>query len=91
LVKIIFSSIIAKATQGEREVILTASTLRDALNQLVTRYGDPFKKRILDESGNPKRFLNFYVNGKNAHFLKYLDTPLNEKDEVSVLPSVTGG
>jgi MoaD family protein len=91
LVKIIFSSIIAKATQGEREVILTASTLRDALNQLVTRYGDPFKKRIFDESGNPKRFLNFYVNGKNARFLKYLDTPLNEKDEVSVLPSVTGG
>ena len=91
MVKIIFSSIIAKATQGEREVILTASTLRDALNQLVTRYGDPFKKRILDESGNPKRFLNFYVNGKNAHFLKYLDTSLNEKDEVSVLPSVTGG
>jgi len=91
LVKIVFSSIITSATQGEREVTLTASTLRDALNQLVTRYGDPFKERILDASGNPKRFLNFYVNGKNARFLKYLDTPLSEKDEVSVLPSVTGG
>jgi len=91
LVKIVFSSIIATATQGEREVNLTASTLRDALNQLVTRYGDPFKERVLDASGNPKRFLNFYVNGKNARFLKYLDTPLNEKDEVTVLPSVTGG
>jgi MoaD family protein len=91
LVKIVFSSVIASATQGEREVTLTASTLREALNQLVTRYGDPFKERILDASGNPKRFLNFYVNGKNARFLKYLDTPLSEKDEVSVLPSVTGG
>lgn len=91
MVKIVFSSIITSATQGEREVTLTASTLRDALNQLVTRYGDPFKERILDASGNPKRFLNFYVNGKNARFLKYLDTPLSEKDEVSVLPSVTGG
>ena len=91
MVKVVFPSIIAKVTNGEREVSLSASTLNEALSQLVTRYGDPFKERILDSSGKPKRFLNFYVNGKNVRFIAYLNTTLSDTDELTILPSASGG
>lgn len=91
MVKVIFPSIIAKATNGEREVTISASTLNEALDQLATRYGDPFKERIFDSPGKPKRLLNFYVNGKNVRFINYLNTPLSDTDELTILPSTTGG
>ena len=50
-----------------------------------------FKERIFDSPGNHKRFLNFYVNGKNVRFTDYLNTSLSETDELTILPSATGG
>ena len=91
MVKIILASIIAKATNGEREITVTAPTLRDALSQLVHKYGDPVQQKIFAAPGKPRRFLNIYVNGKNIQFLQNLDTPLLDTDEVTILPSVTGG
>ena len=91
MVKVVLPSIMAKATNGEKEVTVSASTLNEVLNQLVTRYGEAFKERIFDSSDKPKRFLNFYVNGKNAHFTGYLSTPLNDTDVVTILPSASGG
>jgi molybdopterin synthase sulfur carrier subunit len=91
MVKVVVPSIIAKITNGEREVQVSASTLNEVLAQLVTRYGEPFKERIFDVSGKPKRFLNFYVNGRNVRFINDLDTPLKDTDEVTILPSASGG
>jgi adenylyltransferase/sulfurtransferase len=91
LVKIIFPSIITKVTNGEKETQVSASTVEDALNQLTLKYGDSFKNRIFDVSGNPKRFLNLYVNGKNIRFLNNLATPVTDDDEMTILPSITGG
>lgn len=91
MVKVVLPSIIAKVAKGEKEVTVSATTLQEALNQLVNRYGESFKKRIFDSSGKPKRFLNFYVNGKNVRFIKFLETRLKEDDELIILPSVTGG
>ena len=91
MVKVVFPSIIAKTTNGEREIVLTASTLKDVLDQLVLKYGDSFKERIFDSSGKPKRFLNFYINGKNIRFLDNLNTILKQTDEITILPSASGG
>ena len=91
MVKVVFPSIIAKHTNGDREVTLSASTLNEALDELVTRYGDSFKKRIFDSTGKPKHFLNFYVNGKNIRFINNLNTIINDSDELTILPSVGGG
>lgn len=91
MVKVVFPSIITNATNGEREVEVTASTLREALDKLVIRYGEIFKERILDPSGKPKRLLNFYVNGRNVRFLDQLNTCVEEKDEITILPTVSGG
>ncbi|WP_309492465.1 ubiquitin-like small modifier protein 1 [Candidatus Hecatella orcuttiae] len=90
-VKISFPSVFTALTRGEREVEVSASSLREALSQLVERYGEKFKDRVFDQAGNLRRLLNIYVNGKNIRHLQGLETALKDGDEVSVLPAVSGG
>ncbi len=78
-------------TAGEKETKVDATTLREAVDRLVFRYGNAFKERVFDPAGNTRSLLNFYVNGKNARFLKQLETKLNEGDKVLILPTVSGG
>lgn len=91
MVKIVFPSIIAKVTSGEREVIVKALTIKEALTQLVTRYGESFEANIFDSSGKPKRLLNFFLNGRNIRFINDLNTQLKDTDVVTILPSASGG
>lgn len=90
-VKVIFPSVMTSLTAGEKETGLSASTLSQAIDEIVARYGDAFRERVLDSSGKLKRLLNFYVNGKNVRFLKQLETPLNDGDEISIIPLASGG
>lgn len=90
-VKVIFPSVMASVTAGEREIEVSASTLGQAIDEIAARYGDAFRKRVLDPSGKLKRLLNFYVNGKNVRFLKQLETPLKDGDEISIIPLASGG
>ncbi len=89
--KVVFPSVITGVTAGEKKTEVSASTLREVVDKLVVKYGDAFRERIFDPSGKLKRLLNFYVNGKNVRFLKQLETPLNDDDEVLILPTVSGG
>ncbi len=90
-VKVVFPSVIASVTAGEKETEVSASTLGEVIDRLVAKYGDALKQRIFDSSGNLSKFLNFYVNGKNISFLKQLETQLNDGDKVLILPTVSGG
>jgi MoaD family protein len=76
---------------GRKEVETEASSLREALDTLTAEYGDKLKTKILDTTGNPRRQIKIYVNGKDIRFLNKLDTRLNDGDEVLILPAVTGG
>ncbi|MCG6135819.1 MAG: MoaD/ThiS family protein [Nostoc sp. LLA-1] len=49
------------------------------------------KSRLCDEKGQPRRFLNLYVNSEDIRFLEGIDTPLKDGDEVSIVPAVAGG
>jgi molybdopterin synthase sulfur carrier subunit len=49
------------------------------------------KERVLDESGQLRRFVNIYVNGDDVRFIDGLNTALKDGDEVSIVPAVAGG
>jgi len=49
------------------------------------------KERICDESGSVRRFVNIFVKDEDIRFLQNLDTPLGDKDEVSIVPAIAGG
>jgi sulfur-carrier protein len=65
----------------------TVSGLIDALDQSCPG----IKARICDEQGQPRRFLNFYVNSEDIRFLEGVNTTLQDGDEVSIVPAVAGG
>jgi len=47
--------------------------------------------RILDPSGQIRRFVNIYVNGEDVRFLEDKATPVKPTDEVSIVPAIAGG
>lgn len=49
------------------------------------------RERVLDESGQLRRFVNIYVNGDDVRFIDGLNTALKDGDEVSIVPAVAGG
>jgi MoaD family protein len=83
--------VLASATGGNRQIEMEAATVKDAISHLVSTYGEEFERKVLEPTGQPKRLLNFYVNGKNVRFLSNLDTELKDGDEVMLLPAVGGG
>jgi len=79
-----------KLTSDQDEVSVEASTVAQLLDALEAKYPG-LKERICDENGNPRRFINLYVNNEDIRFLQGLDTPLKEDDTVSIIPAIAGG
>lgn len=92
MVRLVLASPIATATRGEREIDLEFEGTLAALFEAITaRYGDQFRQRILDRDGGLKRFVNVYVNGEDARYLRGLDTPVPRDATVDLLPAIAGG
>ena len=77
-------------TSGKSEVAVEAGTVAEALNQLTAQF-DGLKDRLLDESGEVRRFVNVYVNEDNIKDRDNLATPIKDGDTISILPSIAGG
>ncbi len=47
--------------------------------------------RLTEPNGQPRRWVNFYVDGEDIRMLGGMQTPLREGAEVYIVPSVAGG
>ena len=75
------------ATRGEREVEAAGGTVRELLDDLVTRF--PELHEQLYEDGDVVPFVNVYVAGEDVRTLEGLDTPVT--GGVILLPAMAGG
>jgi len=92
MVRLVLASPIAVATRGDREIdIEFEGTLAGLFDAVTARYGSAFRDRIFDGSGGLKRFVNVYVDGEDARYLKGLDTPIPRDATVDLLPAIAGG
>jgi len=82
---------VLNAGSGEKKTELDASTLKESFEKISEIMGDDFKRRVLESDGSPRTLINIYINGKNAAFSDGIDTPLNDGDEIYILPAVAGG
>jgi molybdopterin synthase sulfur carrier subunit len=78
-------SLLAAQAGGQGRFEVEAATLDNALRQL------PVADLLLDESGELRRLVNVYVDGKDARELEGLNTPVAEAGEVRVIAAVAGG
>ena len=76
---------------GEKKIDISADSISDAFVKVSESMGDDFKRRVLESDGAPRSLINIYINGKNAKFSGGMDTPLQDGDEVYILPAVAGG
>lgn len=77
-------------TSGEGEVVLEATTVREAIGALDQAHPG-IGERLLDESGELRRFVNLFVADEDVRFLDGLNTPLAAGQTLSVIPAVAGG
>jgi molybdopterin synthase sulfur carrier subunit len=76
-------------TGGEGETEVEGTSVGEVLEALYERY-DGLRDRIT-EDGELRRFVNIYARGEDIRFGDGLDTPVNDGDEVTILPAVAGG
>ena len=76
-------------TGGEGETQVEGDSVGEVLEALYERY-DGLRDRIT-EDGELRRFVNIYARGEDIRFGDGLDTPLEDGDEVTILPAVAGG
>jgi molybdopterin synthase sulfur carrier subunit len=83
-------TILRPYTQGVSEVSAEGSTLIEVLDSLDGSYPG-IKGRVLDESGELRRFVNVYVDDDDVRFADGLQTSIKDGGQVSIIPAVAGG
>ncbi|MGH2416571.1 MAG: MoaD/ThiS family protein [Microcystaceae cyanobacterium] len=89
-VKVLIPTPLQKFTSNKATIECTGNTVSELINSLENSCPG-IKARLCDDEGNPRRFLNFYVNSEDIRFLDGAETELKDGDEVSIVPAVAGG
>jgi sulfur-carrier protein len=89
-VKVLVPTTLQKFTNDQATIECGGTNISELIDQLEASCPG-IKARLCDESGKPRRFLNFYVNDEDIRFLEGTDTVLADGDKVSIVPAVAGG
>ena len=78
--------------QAEPIMLQDKATVRDLLDLLAEKHGEPFKRAVYDpKDADMKPHHILAVNGLILNQLDNLNTKLKDGDRVAVMPVVTGG
>lgn len=72
------------------DVAISGGTLGEVLDTL-RREHPRLERRLRDERGELRRYVNVYVNGEECRRLAGLGTEIADGSEILVVPSVAGG
>jgi molybdopterin converting factor small subunit len=91
-VQVVLPGVLADLAGGHRELDVEAAggTLGELFDTLAARH-PMLGRRIRDETGQLRRFVNVYVDGDDVRFEQGLATVLRDGTQVHVLPSIAGG
>ena len=91
-VQVVLPGVLADLAGGTRrvEVAAPAGTVGEVLDALAADH-PLLGRRIRDETGALRRFVNVYVDGDDVRFGQGLATAVRDGAVVQVLPSVAGG
>jgi molybdopterin synthase sulfur carrier subunit len=75
---------------GNKQVEVASGTLSDVIAALDAAHPG-FADRLLDESGDLRKFVNVFVDDDDVRYLQGLATPVADGLTVSIIPAVAGG
>jgi molybdopterin synthase sulfur carrier subunit len=77
-------------TDGQRRLDVDGATVGSVLAALGKAHPG-VGQRVMDDRGVLRRHVNVFVNGESIRYLKGVDTPVGDGDELMILPAVSGG
>jgi sulfur-carrier protein len=77
-------------TGGSSSIEVPSGQLSEVITNLTGTYPE-LGERLLDESGNLRRFVNVFVAEDDIRFLEGLETEVSSGQVVTILPAVAGG
>ena len=83
-------SVLRANADGERAIEVDGATVGAAVQALVGRH-PALAGQLLTADGELHRFVNVYLNGRDVRYLGGLDTPVEARDEIRLLPAIAGG
>lgn len=89
-VKVRIPTQLRSLTSGAGEVVAEGANVREIITDLETKYPG-IGARLIDDTGDLRRFVNVFVGQEDIRFLSGLDTPVTTDDEVSIIPAIAGG
>jgi molybdopterin converting factor small subunit len=91
-VQVLLPGVLAALAGGDKHLHVqpAGTTLGDVLDALESQH-PMLGRRIRDETGQVRRFVNVYVDGDDVRYEQGLATVLREGSQVHVLPSIAGG
>lgn len=89
-IKVLVPTALQKFTNNQATLECSGTNVSELIES-IEKACPGIKERLCDENGQPRRFLNLYVNSEDIRFLDGVTTALKDGDEVSIVPAVAGG
>ena len=92
MITINITGFLTEFTNQRRQLQLDASpaTVGQALG-LLWQLHVGIRDRVVNEQGQIRLHVNIFLNSDNIRTKQLFDTPINDGDEITILPSVSGG
>ena len=74
---------------GNGSLTVEADTVGAALKAVTTQH--PELGNQLMANGELRNFVNVYLNDDDVRYLQGMETPVGERDEISIIPAIAGG
>jgi len=76
-------------TDGKDAVDVVGATIGELIEALEVQCPG-IRDKVLDAKG-VRRFVNIFIGDEDIRFLKGIDSPVVDGDEVSIIPAIAGG
>ena len=87
---IIIPTPLRQYVDGQSKIEVNAPTVRGAMDAL-TLDRPELRKHLFNAEGKIRAFVNIYLNDEDIRYLSKEQTPLNDNDVLSIVPSIAGG
>lgn len=89
-IKIMIPTPLRSYTDKKDALFVEGKTVGELMEELTKQHAQ-LRKHLYTEQGTLRNFVNVYVNNEDIRYLRNEDTPVQESDVVSIIPSIAGG
>ena len=82
--------VLRPAAGGARSLELDGGTVGELVRALIERYPS-LGGQLLGPDGELNRYVNVYLDGQDVRYLQGLETPVEPRGQVRLLPAMAGG